>query len=110
MTAIDTLLQQPAAQAIGWALLQFVWQGALVGVLSALALFAAPPQRRGRPLRRGDDRPVADAHDAGSHGPPGVAFDDRRRRASAGRSPAVGAGKRPSALTVGRLPSLGAID
>ena len=31
MTAIEHLLRQPAAQAIGWALLQFVWQGALVG-------------------------------------------------------------------------------
>ena len=40
MTAIEQLFQQPAAQAIGWALLQFVWQGALVGVLSALALLA----------------------------------------------------------------------
>ena len=42
MNAIDQirLLQEPAAQAIGWALLQFVWQGALVGVLSALALVA----------------------------------------------------------------------
>ena len=42
MNAIDQirLLQEPAAQAIGWALLQFVWQGALVGVLSAVALFA----------------------------------------------------------------------
>ena len=40
MNAIEHLLQQPAAQAIGWALLQFVWQGALVGVLAAVALFA----------------------------------------------------------------------
>ena len=42
MSAIDQirLLQEPAAQAIGWALLQFVWQGALVGALSAVALFA----------------------------------------------------------------------
>ena len=42
MNAIDQirLLQEPAAQAIGWALLQFVWQGALVGALSAMALFA----------------------------------------------------------------------
>ena len=40
MIAIEHLLQQPAAQAIGWALLQFVWQGALVGLLSAAALFA----------------------------------------------------------------------
>ncbi len=42
MSAIDQirLLQEPAAQAIGWALLQFVWQGALVGALSAMAFFA----------------------------------------------------------------------
>jgi beta-lactamase regulating signal transducer with metallopeptidase domain len=40
MPAIDTLLRQPAAQAIGWALLQFVWQGAAVGVLTAIALMA----------------------------------------------------------------------
>ena len=40
MAAIETWLRQPAAQAIGWALLQFVWQGAAVGVLAALALAA----------------------------------------------------------------------
>ena len=40
MTAIETLLRQPAAQAVGWALLQFVWQGTAVGVLTALALLA----------------------------------------------------------------------
>ena len=40
MTAIETLLRQPAAQAVGWALLQFVWQGAVVGALTALALLA----------------------------------------------------------------------
>ena len=40
MSAIETLLHQPAAQAVGWALLQFVWQGAAVGVLTALALLA----------------------------------------------------------------------
>jgi len=27
MPAIETMLRQPAAQAMGWALLQFVWQG-----------------------------------------------------------------------------------
>ena len=31
---------QPAAQAIGWALLQFVWQGALIGALTAVTLVA----------------------------------------------------------------------
>ena len=40
MPAIDTLLRQPAAQAVGWALLQFVWQGAAVAALTAMALMA----------------------------------------------------------------------
>jgi len=40
MSAIDHLLREPAAQAIGWALLHFIWQGALVGVLTAIALAA----------------------------------------------------------------------
>ncbi len=40
MAAIETWLRQPAAQAVAWALLQFVWQGAVVGGLTALALLA----------------------------------------------------------------------
>jgi beta-lactamase regulating signal transducer with metallopeptidase domain len=40
MNAIESLLGQPAAQAIGWALLHFIWQGALIGALTALALGA----------------------------------------------------------------------
>ena len=40
MTMIETLLRQPAGHAVGWALLQFVWQGAVVGALTALALVA----------------------------------------------------------------------
>jgi beta-lactamase regulating signal transducer with metallopeptidase domain len=40
MAAIETWLRQPTAQAVAWALLQFVWQGAAVGVLTALALLA----------------------------------------------------------------------
>jgi len=40
MPAIETWLQQPAAQAVGWALLQFVWQGTAIGALTALALLA----------------------------------------------------------------------
>ena len=40
MSAIETLLRQPAAQVIGWALLHFIWQGALIGVLTAGALAA----------------------------------------------------------------------
>jgi len=38
MTAIETLLREPAAQAIGWALLHFAWQGTLIGILAAIAL------------------------------------------------------------------------
>ena len=40
MPAIETLVSQPAAQAVGWALLQFVWQGALIGAIAAIALAA----------------------------------------------------------------------
>ena len=40
MPAIETWLRQPAAHALGWALLQFVWQGAAVGALTGLALLA----------------------------------------------------------------------
>jgi beta-lactamase regulating signal transducer with metallopeptidase domain len=40
MSATDALLREPVAQAIGWALLQFVWQGALIGLLTAAALAA----------------------------------------------------------------------
>ncbi|HTM24356.1 MAG TPA: M56 family metallopeptidase [Vicinamibacterales bacterium] len=39
-TATEALVRQPAAQAVGWALLQFVWQGAAVAALTALALAA----------------------------------------------------------------------
>ncbi len=38
MSAIDQLLREPAAQAIGWALLHFIWQGTLVAALTALVL------------------------------------------------------------------------
>ena len=38
MIAIDDMFRQPVAQALGWALLQFVWQGALVGLLTAAVL------------------------------------------------------------------------
>jgi beta-lactamase regulating signal transducer with metallopeptidase domain len=40
MTEIQTLLQQPAIQVIGWALLHFLWQGTLIGAPTALALAA----------------------------------------------------------------------
>ena len=35
---LGALLDAPLAKATGWALLQFIWQGALVGVLAAIAL------------------------------------------------------------------------
>ncbi len=38
MSAIEQLLREPAAQAIGWALLHFIWQGTLVGALTALVV------------------------------------------------------------------------
>lgn len=38
MSAIEQLLREPAAHAIGWALLHFIWQGTLVGALTALIL------------------------------------------------------------------------
>jgi beta-lactamase regulating signal transducer with metallopeptidase domain len=37
MNASD-LLHQPVAQAIAWALLTFIWQGALIGLIAAIAL------------------------------------------------------------------------
>ncbi len=38
MSAIETFLRQPTVQVMGWALLHFLWQGALLGVLTAGAL------------------------------------------------------------------------
>jgi len=38
MSGIERLLGEPAAQAIGWALLHFMWQGAVVGLLTAAVL------------------------------------------------------------------------
>jgi beta-lactamase regulating signal transducer with metallopeptidase domain len=38
MNAIETVLRQPVVQAIGWALLHFVWQGTLVAALAATVL------------------------------------------------------------------------
>ncbi|HYT73205.1 MAG TPA: M56 family metallopeptidase [Vicinamibacterales bacterium] len=40
MSAIEALLRHPAAQAVGWALLQSVWQGAIVGIVTAVLLAA----------------------------------------------------------------------
>ena len=38
MTAIEPLLQTPAARAVAWALLHFIWQGTLVALITAGAL------------------------------------------------------------------------
>src|SRR5687768_14189753 len=38
MTAVEMLLNQPVAQAIGWALVHFVWQGALIAAVTSLLL------------------------------------------------------------------------
>ncbi|HEX5474588.1 MAG TPA: M56 family metallopeptidase [Vicinamibacterales bacterium] len=40
MSAIEPLFRHPLAQAVAWALLHFVWQGALVALLTAAALAA----------------------------------------------------------------------
>src|SRR5918992_5893430 len=40
MSGTETLLREPAIQAVGWALLHFIWQGALAGVLAGVALRA----------------------------------------------------------------------
>lgn len=40
MTAIEPLLQSPAARALAWALLHFLWQGTLVALVAAAALGA----------------------------------------------------------------------
>jgi beta-lactamase regulating signal transducer with metallopeptidase domain len=40
MNATEALFHQPAALAVGWALLHFVWQGALVATLTGLVLLA----------------------------------------------------------------------
>jgi beta-lactamase regulating signal transducer with metallopeptidase domain len=38
MIAIEGVLQQPVVQAVGWTLVHFVWQGALVSALAAVLL------------------------------------------------------------------------
>ena len=38
MTATDVLLREPAVQAVGWALLHFLWQGSLIAVVAAVTL------------------------------------------------------------------------
>src|SRR5688572_7532486 len=40
MTAVEMLLHQPVAQAIGWALVHFVWQGTLIAAVTGLLLLA----------------------------------------------------------------------
>jgi beta-lactamase regulating signal transducer with metallopeptidase domain len=49
MNAIDMLLQKPAFQALGWALLHFIWQGALVA--SLFSLFGALTRKKSANLR-----------------------------------------------------------
>ena len=38
MTGIDSIVNEPAVQAIGWALVHFVWQGTLIALIAAAAL------------------------------------------------------------------------
>jgi beta-lactamase regulating signal transducer with metallopeptidase domain len=40
MTAIETMLREPVIQAIGWALVHFLWQGTLIALIAAAALRA----------------------------------------------------------------------
>ena len=37
--ALAALFRQPVAQAVAWALLQFVWQGTAIAAVTAAALF-----------------------------------------------------------------------
>ena len=37
MTAIETMLRDPVIQAIGWALVHFLWQGALIALIASAA-------------------------------------------------------------------------
>ena len=54
MTAVAEILMGPVTQAIGWALVHFVWQGALLALFLA-ALLHTPglrsPLTRSRPRR-----------------------------------------------------------
>ena len=52
MNALDTLLAHPSVAAVSWALLHFVWQGALVASLLAIVL-------RGLPQRATNTRYIA---------------------------------------------------
>src|SRR5688500_10367745 len=38
MAGIESLVDAPLVEAIGWALLHFVWQGAVVGAVTAITL------------------------------------------------------------------------
>ena len=40
LNEVTTVVNAPAVQAIAWALVQFVWQGALIGALAAITLAA----------------------------------------------------------------------
>ena len=39
VNAVAGIAHHPEAQAVGWALLHFVWQGALIGAISAVVLW-----------------------------------------------------------------------
>ena len=52
MNATDALFHQPAAQAVGWALLHFVWQGAVVAALTPPPHVLVSTRQQG-PLRFG---------------------------------------------------------
>jgi beta-lactamase regulating signal transducer with metallopeptidase domain len=43
MNGIETIVGEPAVQAIGWALLHFIWQGALIAAIAAVTLRALRP-------------------------------------------------------------------
>src|SRR5688572_10749599 len=122
MSAIDVMLQQPAAQAIGWALVQFVWQGAVIGLLTAIVLTAlrraaadvryvvstialalmltmpvvtAVQSFKGNMPSAADPAPVSSAGSVAALGPVAVAPDDRVQpleRGAAARVPSSEAG------------------
>ena len=76
MSAIEHLLREPAAQAIGWALLHFIWQGTLVAALTGMVLRVPAEKRCRYPLRRRGHRALVDADSPRGHGCTVVAIDD----------------------------------
>jgi len=45
MTFIETWVRTPAAMALGWTLVHFVWEGVLIGLVLAGALCVIRPSR-----------------------------------------------------------------